>query len=67
MFAFYRYVCLPVIITGSSVTTWLWCSGEADVSPETFSRATEFTAFGFIMLFSGFIVDFLWRKLKSRK
>lgn len=51
MFAFYRYICLPVILTGASVTTWLWCSGEADPSTETFSRATEFTVFGLIRIF----------------
>ncbi|EAB2297517.1 hypothetical protein MLA66_004410 [Salmonella enterica] len=67
MSAFYRYICLPVIITGAFVATWLWCSGEADSSPETFSRATEFTAFGLIMLVSGFIINLFWKKLKRRK
>lgn len=33
MSAFYQYVCLPVIITGASVATWLWYLGDAGTSP----------------------------------
>ncbi len=61
MSAFYRCVCLPVIITDAFVATWLWYSGDAGTSPLIFCRETEFTAFGLIMLVSGFVINLLWK------